>query len=103
MAGKAGIAMARRPNITNGFASVRLAFIGLSRALFLSLSPVSALPLRTLDDHHHEDHLQDSSLAILYVASVILVLLGGAFAGLTIAYVFVPICSSKSIADYRPA
>jgi hypothetical protein len=82
---------ATRPHGANGFAGVRIAIIGLPRALFLlfpALSGVCAAPLRLLSGHLHDDEpeAEGTSLWVLYVASVLLVLLGGAFAGLTIAY-----------------
>ena len=50
---------------------------------------VSAAPLSTRDWEHDgtDPHDPPASVWVLYVASVALVLLGGAFAGLTIAYV----------------
>jgi len=51
-------------------------------------SVVSAAPVSVFQ--HYDDDVpeeQGASLWVLYVASAVLVLLGGAFAGLTIAYV----------------
>lgn len=80
----------QRPNALNGFAGFRVGIIGLSRASFLLLSSVSAAPMTYSSAHHEHVELEaaGSTLWVLYLASVILVLLGGAFAGLTIAYVF---------------
>jgi metal transporter CNNM len=70
----------------------RTAVIGLSRALFAGLA--SAAPTagphrlfaRDLTDPAHDvPEAEGSALWVLYVVSMFLVLLGGAFAGLTIA------------------
>ena len=83
--------MARNPAATfryNGLHAARTAVVGLARVVFLSISAAAA-PLSQLQDHEHDDHSHDDkpggSLLPLYIASVVLVLLGGAFAGLTIA------------------
>ena len=68
-----------------------MGIIGLSKALFLSISSVSAAPLihSKTGGHYHDEEPEaaGTDLWVLYVASLVLVLLGGAFAGLTIAYV----------------
>ncbi|KIH89143.1 hypothetical protein SPBR_06578 [Sporothrix brasiliensis 5110] len=85
----------------NGFGTARTLVLGLSRIIFTSLPArtVSAAPLSAFDavskrsaafwpsQHLGEDDPDASgaSLWVLYVASAVLVLLGGAFAGLTIA------------------
>ncbi|ERS96531.1 CBS domain containing protein [Sporothrix schenckii 1099-18] len=85
----------------NGFGTARTLVRGLSRIIFTSLpaGTVSAAPLSASDavskrsaafwpsQHLDEDDPDASgaSLWVLYVASAVLVLLGGAFAGLTIA------------------
>ncbi|KAI0888455.1 DUF21-domain-containing protein [Annulohypoxylon maeteangense] len=70
-----------------GILRARTAVLSLSRALFLSLGLVSAAPIplysRSLDNAPEE--AEDGALYVLYGVSIILVLLGGAFAGLTIA------------------
>ncbi|KAI2468187.1 DUF21-domain-containing protein [Annulohypoxylon bovei var. microspora] len=70
-----------------GILRARSAVLGLSRAVFLSLGLVSAAPTqyysRTLDNAPEE--AEGGALWVLYVVSMVLVLLGGAFAGLTIA------------------
>lgn len=70
----------------NGFLAARSLVVGLSRALFMGISTASAAPLQLLghipDD---EPEAEGGSLWVLYVASLVLVLSGGAFAGLTIA------------------
>lgn len=79
--------------------TVRKLFLGLSRVIFASLpvGTVSAAPLSALDalgkgqdgywpfENSGADDANGASTLVLYVASVVLVLLGGAFAGLTIA------------------
>lgn len=74
---------------SNGVLRARPFALGISKILFMSLSSVvSAAPLSVFE-HYHDDvpEEQGASLWVLYVASAVLVLLGGAFAGLTIAYV----------------
>lgn len=70
----------------NGFLAARSLVVGLSRALFMGISTAYAAPLQLLghipDD---EPEAEGGSLWVLYVASLVLVLSGGAFAGLTIA------------------
>ncbi|XXG95406.1 hypothetical protein Hte_001668 [Hypoxylon texense] len=77
---------------TDGILRVRTAVLGLSRALFLSLGLAFASPIQTVlpyDVHHdnpdHAPEAEGGALWVLYVVSMVLVLLGGAFAGLTIA------------------
>ncbi|CAK7267071.1 cell agglutination protein Mam3 [Sporothrix epigloea] len=75
--------------------SARTLVLGLARIIFATLpvGTVSAAPLSALDalsrgksaKRSDGDEAGDASTVVLYVASVILVLLGGAFAGLTIA------------------
>ncbi|KAL8301371.1 hypothetical protein RB597_002007 [Gaeumannomyces tritici] len=67
--------------------AVRPAVLGLARLLGVSVSAVAAAPLAATFQHgggHDHDDL-GTPVWVLYVASAILVLLGGAFAGLTIA------------------
>ena len=74
---------------SNGVLRARPFALGISKILFMSLSSVvSAAPI-SLFQHYDDDvpEEQGASLWVLYVASAVLVLLGGAFAGLTIAYV----------------
>ena len=77
------------PSSSNGVLRARPFALGISKILFMSLSSVvSAAPI-TLFKHYDDDVPEEegASLWVLYVASLVLVLLGGAFAGLTIAYV----------------
>lgn len=71
----------------NGIGAVRPAVLGLARLLGVSISAVAAAPLAATFEHGDGDDPDDlgTPLWVLYVASAILVLLGGAFAGLTIA------------------
>ncbi|EFX05892.1 duf21 and cbs domain containing protein [Grosmannia clavigera kw1407] len=79
----------------NGFGSARTIVLGLARILFASLpvASVSASPLpylrrgvpNSLETDDRGDVEPESELWVLYLASAVLVLLGGAFAGLTIA------------------
>lgn len=62
----------------------RPAILGLSRAVF-TLGVASAAPIHVLDELHDGNEEEGTELWVLFVASIFLVLLGGAFAGLTIA------------------
>ena len=65
----------------------------------LTFSAVFAAPLssRAVPGHenHEEPNTTDPSIWVLFAASAVLVLTGGAFAGLTIAYVE-PVDSSQN-------
>ncbi|KAK3902682.1 hypothetical protein C8A05DRAFT_15292 [Staphylotrichum tortipilum] len=74
----------RIPTQPNGFLAVRSAAVGLARVLSMTLSTAYAAPLG-LRSHGEEPELEGTSAWVLYVASAVLVLSGGAFAGLTIA------------------
>ncbi|KAL2162232.1 hypothetical protein VTH06DRAFT_7145 [Thermothelomyces fergusii] len=76
----------RVSNQRYGFPALRSAAIGLARVLSLTLSTAHAAPLR-IRGHGavDEPEVEGASLWVLYVASAVLVLSGGAFAGLTIA------------------
>ncbi|KAK0641072.1 hypothetical protein B0T16DRAFT_393413 [Cercophora newfieldiana] len=70
----------------NGLLTARSLVVGLSRVLFMGISTAVAAPLHVLEHlHDDEPEAEGASLWVLYVASLILVLSGGAFAGLTIA------------------
>lgn len=56
----------------------------------MSFSTASAAPLSLLE-HFDDPEAEGASMWVLLVASAVLVLLGGAFAGLTIAYVLSPL------------
>lgn len=75
----------RQSNGSGSFASVRTCVLGMGRILGVGLSSVAAAPLT--EKKHGGDELEGTPAWVLYVASMVLVLLGGAFAGLTIAYV----------------
>ncbi|GAP88348.1 putative duf21 and cbs domain protein [Rosellinia necatrix] len=64
----------------------RTAVIGLSRALFAGLAAAAPTTLHPRDHHDNVPEAEGSALWVLYVVSMVLVLLGGAFAGLTIAF-----------------
>ncbi|KAI1088147.1 DUF21-domain-containing protein [Rostrohypoxylon terebratum] len=72
---------------SEGILRARTAVLSLSRALFLSFGLVSAAPTpfysRKVD--HAPEKAEGGALWVLYGVSMVLVLLGGAFAGLTIA------------------
>lgn len=77
----------RISNQANALPATRSVAIGLARILSLTLSTAYAAPLTAQGHPHHGDEhdAEGASLWVLYLASVILVLSGGAFAGLTIA------------------
>lgn len=59
----------------------------MGRVLGVGLSSVAAAPLTARGHGEKEEGVEGTPVWVLYVASMTLVLLGGAFAGLTIAYV----------------
>ncbi|KAM7223933.1 protein of unknown function DUF21 domain containing protein [Rhypophila decipiens] len=71
---------------SNGLLTARSIVVAFSRMLFMSLPTALAAPLK-LFEHYDDDvpEAEGASLWVLYVTSMALVLLGGAFAGLTIA------------------
>jgi len=74
------------------YSAGRLALIGLIHAALTIASPLPST-FTTAKDHHHSDvpdeprSADDAALWIYLSVAIVLVLLGGAFAGLTIAYV----------------
>ncbi|KAK3303250.1 uncharacterized protein B0T15DRAFT_438649 [Chaetomium strumarium] len=74
------------PQQPNGLVSVRPVAVALARILSVTLSTAYAAPLAARSHNSgDEPEAEGASLWVLYVASGVLVLLGGAFAGLTIA------------------
>jgi metal transporter CNNM len=85
----AGAIARARPVTSNGLLKARPLTLGIAKLLCTSLwSAVSAAPVSIFGGHHddHDPEGEDTARWVLYVASAVLVLLGGAFAGLTIAY-----------------
>lgn len=74
----------RNAGAHGGLTSLRPAVIGMARVIGLSLSSAVAAPLAERTTHHG-DELDGTPKWMLYIGSMALVLLGGAFAGLTIA------------------
>jgi metal transporter CNNM len=79
----------------NGYVATRPAVIGIAKVLVLGLTQAStaaAAPVLQLLGNHKHEHpdAEDASLWLYLSFAAVLVLLGGAFAGLTIAYVFNP-------------
>ncbi|EQL04053.1 d-3-phosphoglycerate dehydrogenase [Ophiocordyceps sinensis CO18] len=72
-----------RKNGASSFTSVRPAVLGVGRLLGMGISAVAAAPLAARDSGGDDE---GTPLWVLAVASMVLVLLGGAFAGLTIAF-----------------
>jgi metal transporter CNNM len=80
----------------NGYTTSRPAVLGLAKVVVAGLCHIPAVAARPLWnlvglehglEHHHDDepHPEDASLWLYLSIAAILVLLGGAFAGLTIA------------------
>lgn len=66
--------------------NLRPAIIGIGRILGVGLSHVAAAPLSSREHHHDGDESGGHTpLWIMAVASLALTLIGGVFAGLTIA------------------
>ncbi|KAK7953712.1 hypothetical protein PG996_014604 [Apiospora saccharicola] len=67
---------------------IRPAFLGAAKVAMLSISAVTAAPMNNIqvqDLHDEEPEAEGGALWVLFAISMVLVLLGGAFAGLTIA------------------
>ena len=64
---------------------MRLGVIGMGRILGMGLPAIAAHPLKLQETHGDEPSVPGEPLWVLHVASMALVLLGGAFAGLTLA------------------
>ncbi|CCF44597.1 hypothetical protein CH063_00521 [Colletotrichum higginsianum] len=80
-----GLAPTPRANNAGGFGLFRTAVLGLTKALTLGVSSVAAAPLHAVTHPDNEPEAEGNSFWPLMGASIALVLLGGAFAGLTIA------------------
>ncbi|KAI1634416.1 hypothetical protein F4809DRAFT_527553 [Biscogniauxia mediterranea] len=65
------------------FLHIRRLVLSLAKATFVSLA--AAAPIQSRDHHDNVPEAGGAALWVLYVVSMVLVLLGGAFAGLTIA------------------
>lgn len=92
MTSKSIIGSPRSSFTSNGYTSTRPAILGFAKILFLSIcqiTSVSAAPIKTfLGLSSEEDAPKDADDASLWLylsVAAVLVLLGGAFAGLTIA------------------
>jgi len=71
---------------SNGLFAVRSVAVGIARMLSMSISTAYAAPVGTWGHGGGgEPDGEGASLVSLYIASLVLVLSGGAFAGLTIA------------------
>ncbi|EFQ30325.1 hypothetical protein CGRA01v4_00251 [Colletotrichum graminicola] len=80
-----GVVPIRRAHNASGFGLFRTAVLGLTKALTLGVSTVAAAPIHAVNHPDREPEAEGSSFWVLMGASIALVLLGGAFAGLTIA------------------
>lgn len=91
----AGATARTRPSTSNGALRARPFALGIAKLCCMSLwSVVTAAPVSIFGSHYDDEvpEAEGHALWVLYVASAVLVLLGGAFAGLTIAYVPLPFC-----------
>lgn len=79
--------MATTRTAPNGFMNTRSAVLGLARAAFLGARWAKGAPLEAMEHLTPETPEEEAGLVMLYILSAVLVLAGGAFAGLTIAYV----------------
>lgn len=81
--------MARRPSHGYGVGVVRPTVLALAKILMLTFSSALAAPLQSSLGYEREEEpsADGANKWVLFGASVVLVLTGGAFAGLTIAYV----------------
>ncbi|KAI0129410.1 hypothetical protein BJ170DRAFT_616149 [Xylariales sp. AK1849] len=79
--------MQRQRNELHVLRTIRPVFLGLARAAGLGFTAVTAAPTRLHPWHLHDDEpeAEGSALWVLFIVAMVLVLLGGAFAGLTIA------------------
>ncbi|PNY27243.1 Protein MAM3 [Tolypocladium capitatum] len=75
----------RRHGVSGSAASLRPVVIGLGRVLGMGISAVAAAPFPARDHGQGHGDMEATPVWVLAVASMALVLLGGAFAGLTIA------------------
>ncbi|KAI3396181.1 hypothetical protein diail_384 [Diaporthe ilicicola] len=74
----------RQHGRTHPLMAFRPAILGLFKAVF-TLGVASAAPIRVLDELHDGNEEEGGEFWVLFTISIFLVLLGGAFAGLTIA------------------
>lgn len=79
--------MATTRTAPNGFMNTRSAVLGLARAAVLGARWASGAPLAAMEHLEPETPEEEAGLVMLFILSAVLVLAGGAFAGLTIAYV----------------
>ena len=79
--------MATTRSSPNGLMNSRSAVLGLCRAAFIGARWASAAPMVALEHGVEEPELEGPGLVMLYILAMVLVFSGGAFAGLTIAYV----------------
>lgn len=94
--------MATTRTAPNGFMNTRSAVLGLSRAALLGVRWASGAPLTAMEHGAPETPEEEAGLVMLFILSAVLVLAGGAFAGLTIAYVpesYLPLCAVSAISE----
>jgi hypothetical protein len=75
--------MVRRGAPATGAAAFRPAVLSMARLASVSISAVAAAPLTSFEAEHHDE--DPTPIWVLAVASIALTLVGGVFAGLTIA------------------
>lgn len=78
----------RRQSPSIGVGALRPAVLGLGRVVGIGLTSAAAAPLSAREHHHGDEETGGGTpLWILAIASLALTLIGGVFAGLTIASV----------------
>lgn len=80
----------RRGTSAGAFGIVRSSVLGLSRLAALGLSSVVAAPLGPGSHYGDVPEETEAERWVLFVIAMVLVVSGGAFAGLTIAYACLP-------------
>ena len=74
-----------RRQASSPFGTIRTTALTLAHTAAVSISSVAGMPIGSLDLHGNVPEAEGANRWVLGVVSIVLVLLGGAFAGLTIA------------------
>ena len=94
---KARSAPMPRTGGSNGVGALRSAVLSMARLLAIGYTTVAAAPLTSQGHGGEGPDTGGTPLWILAVASLVLTLTGGVFAGLTIAYVTCTQCAARAI------